>query len=82
MEEPGFEPGTFRMRSGHSTTELHPQHMKRREENAATNRSRRDGAHFGEKWVFLFVVVVACIRASLRATNISEIDEVPKILSN
>ena len=25
LEEPGFEPGTFRMRSGHSTTELHPQ---------------------------------------------------------
>ncbi len=25
VEEPGFEPGTFRMRSGHSTTELHPQ---------------------------------------------------------
>ena len=25
MEEPGFEPGTFRMRSGRSTTELHPQ---------------------------------------------------------
>ena len=24
MEEPGFEPGAFRMRSGHSTTELHP----------------------------------------------------------
>ena len=24
VEEPGFEPGTFRMRSGHSTTELHP----------------------------------------------------------
>ena len=28
MEEPGFEPGTFRMRSGHSTTELHPRLMK------------------------------------------------------
>ena len=24
LEEPGFEPGTFHMRSGHSTTELHP----------------------------------------------------------
>ena len=24
MEVPGIEPGTFRMRSGHSTTELHP----------------------------------------------------------
>lgn len=28
MEELGFEPRTFRMRSGHSTTELHPQLMK------------------------------------------------------
>jgi hypothetical protein len=24
LEEPGFEPGTFRMQSRHSTTELHP----------------------------------------------------------
>ena len=24
LEVPGFEPGAFRMRSGHSTTELHP----------------------------------------------------------
>ena len=24
LEEPGFEPGAFCMRSGHSTTELHP----------------------------------------------------------
>ena len=24
LEVPGFEPGTFRMRSGRSTTELHP----------------------------------------------------------
>ena len=24
VEEPGFEPGTSRMRSEHSTTELHP----------------------------------------------------------
>ena len=28
MEEPGFEPGTFRMRSGHSTTELHPHRIR------------------------------------------------------
>ena len=28
VEEPGFEPGAFRMRSGHSTTELHPLHTK------------------------------------------------------
>ena len=28
LEEPGFEPGTFRMRSGHSTTELHPLGLK------------------------------------------------------
>jgi hypothetical protein len=26
---PGFEPGTFRMRSGHSTTELHPHGKKK-----------------------------------------------------
>ncbi len=30
MEEPGFEPGAFRMRSGHSTTELHPRWLKSR----------------------------------------------------
>lgn len=28
LEELGFEPRTFRMRSGHSTTELHPQLIK------------------------------------------------------
>ena len=30
VEEPGFEPGTFRMRSGHSTTELHPRDTEER----------------------------------------------------
>ena len=28
LEVPGIEPGTFRMRSGHSTTELHPHRIR------------------------------------------------------
>ena len=28
LEMPGFEPGAFRMRSGHSTTELHPHRIR------------------------------------------------------
>ena len=28
VEVPGIEPGTFRMRSGHSTTELHPHRIR------------------------------------------------------
>ena len=30
VEVPGIEPGTFRMRSGHSTTELHPHRNRSR----------------------------------------------------
>ena len=43
VEEPGFEPGTFRMRSGHSTTELHPRcyeiSPKRKERMSASGTS-------------------------------------------
>ena len=29
LEMPGFEPGAFRMRGGHSTTELHPHRIRK-----------------------------------------------------
>ena len=40
LEVPGFEPGTFRMRSGRSTTELHPHQCRQPSYSVYKNNSR------------------------------------------
>ena len=40
LEVPGFEPGTFRMRSGRSTTELHPHQCRQPSYSDYKNNSR------------------------------------------
>ena len=43
VEELGFEPRTFRMRSGHSTTELHPRLIvKREQERDLSKRQKKE----------------------------------------